>query len=148
MKYNDYLCNIGVSGWFTLALRLILGTLFFFTGFNKMPQPENFARTIAAFNLLPQVLILPVAIIIPYIECLAGLGLFLGFQTRLSAYICLSLLCLFSIALGIAIGREIGTISCGCFGIGTGDTLSTALMRNVVLIAICLPLLRTRRHHS
>ena len=32
----------------------------------------------------------------------------------------------------------------GCFGIGIGDTLSTALIRNLVLIVLCVPLLRTR----
>ena len=109
-----------------------------------MPQPENFARTIDAFNLLPQILILPTAIILPWVEFFTGLSLLLGFKTRLSACICLGLLCLFAIALGINIARGINDIPCGCFGSGIGDTLSTALIRNLVLIVLCVPLLRTR----
>ena len=146
MNRDNDVYKISLSGSFIPVLRIILGVLFLWAGLAKMLQPENFARTIDAFNLLPHTLVLPAAIVTPYIECLAGLGLLSDFKTRLSAYICLGLLCLFVIALGITIGRGINDIPCGCFGSGPGDTLSTALIRNVVLIAVCLPLVRIRRH--
>ena len=144
MNRDEWVFDTNLSIWFIRVLRIILGALFLWAGLSKMPQPENFARTIDAFHLLPQILILPAAIVIPWVEFLAGLGLLSGFKTRLSACICLGLLCLFAIALGINIFRGINDISCGCFGSGPGDTLSTALIRNVVLIAACLLLLRTR----
>ena len=136
--------NISLSIWFIRVLRVILGALFLWAGLSKMPQIEDFARIIYAFDLLPQILILPTAIIIPYVEFFAGLSLLLGFKTRLNAWVCLSLLCLFAIALGITLARGINDIPCGCFGIGTDDTFSTALIRNVVLIALCVPLVRAR----
>ena len=144
MNRDEWVFDTSLSGWFIRVLRVILGALFLWAGLSKMPQPENFARTIDAFNLLPQILILPTAIILPYVEFLTGLSLLLGFKTRLSACVCLGLLCLFAIALGINILRGMDNMACGCFGIGTDDTLSTALIRNVVLIAICVPLVRTR----
>ena len=144
MIRDEWVFDTSLSIWFIRVLRVILGSLFLWAGLSKMPQPENFARTVDAFHLLPQILILPTAVVIPYIECLAGLSLLLGFKTRLSACICLSLLCLFVIALGINIFRGINDIPCGCFGIGIGDTLSMALIRNLVLIVLCVPLLRTR----
>ncbi len=144
MNRGEWVFDTSLSGWFIRVLRVILGALFLWAGLSKMPQIENFARTIDAFNLLPHTLILPTAIILPYVEFLTGLSLLLGFKTRLSACVCLGLLCLFAIALGINIVRGINDIPCGCFGSGTDDTLSTALIRNVVLIAICVPLLRTR----
>ena len=144
MIRDEQVFDTSLSIWFIRVLRVILGVLFLWAGLSKMPQPENFARTIEVFHLLPQILILPTAIILPYVEFLTGLSLLLGFKTRLSACICLGLLCLFVIALGINIVRGISDIPCGCFGSGPGDTLSMALIRNAVLIAICVPLLRTR----
>lgn len=144
MIRDEWVFDTSLSIWFIRVLRVILGALFLWAGLSKMPQPENFARTIDAFNLLPQILILPTAIILPYVEFLTGLSLLLGFKTRLSACICLGLLCLFAIALGINITRGINDIPCGCFGSGSGDTLSMALIRNLVLIVLCVPLLRTR----
>lgn len=138
--------DTSLSIWFIRVLRVILGALFLWAGLRKMPQPEIFARTIDAFNLLPQILILPAAIVIPYIEFIIGLWLLSGFKTRWSAWVCLSLLCVFAIALGITLARGINDIPCGCFGSGTDDTLSTALIRNVVLIALCVPLVRTRSY--
>lgn len=138
--------NISLSIWFIRVLRVILGALFLWAGLSKMPQPENFARTIDAFNLLPQILILPAAIILPWVEFFNGLSLLLGVKTRLSAWVCLSLLCVFAIALGITLARGINDIPCGCFGSGTDDTLSTALIRNVVLIVLCVSLVRTRSY--
>ena len=146
MNRDEWVFDTSLSIWFIRVLRVILGVVFLWAGFSKMPQPEIFARTIDAFNLLPQILILPTAVVIPYIECLAGLGLLLGIKTRLSACIGLGLLCLFVIALGIAILRGMDNIPCGCFGIGIDDTLSTALIRNIVLIAVCVPLVLTRSY--
>ena len=144
MNRDEWVFDTSLSIWFIRVFRVILGVLFLWAGLSKMPQPENFARTIDAFNLLPQILILPTAIILPWVEFLTGLSLLLGFKTRLSACICLGLLCLFVIALGINTVRGVNDISCGCFGIGIDDTLSTALIRNIVLIAICVPLVRMR----
>ena len=146
MIRDEWVFDTSLSVWFIRVLRVILGALFLWAGFNKMPQIEDFARIIYAFDLLPQILILPTAIIIPYVEFFAGLSLLMGFKTRLNACVCLGLLCLFVMALSITIGRGINDIPCGCFGSGTDDTLSTALIRNVVLIALCVPLVRTRSY--
>ena len=144
MNRDEWRFDTRLSVWFIRVLRIILGALFLWAGLSKMPQIENFARIIDAFNLLPQILILPTAIILPYVEFLTGLSLLLGVKTRWSACVCLGLLCLFVIALGINIVRGVNDISCGCFGSGPDDTLSKALIRNIALIAVCVPLLRIR----
>lgn len=144
MIRDEQVFDTSLSIWFIRVLRVILGVLFLYAGLSKMPQIEDFARTIDAFRLLPQILILPTAIILPWVEFLTGLSLLLGFKTRLSACICLGLLCLFVIALSINIARGINDISCGCFGID--GTLSTALIRNIALIAICVPLVLARSY--
>lgn len=146
MNRGEWVSDTSLSIWFIRVLRVILGALFLWAGLSKMPQPEDFARTIDAFNLLPQILILPTTIILPWVEFLTGLSLLLGFKTRLSACICLGLLCMFVMALSITIGRGINDISCGCFGIGIDDTLSTALIRIIALIAICVPLVLARSY--
>lgn len=146
MIRDEWVFDTSLSIWLIRFLRIILGALFLWTGLSKMPQIEDFARTIDTFNLLPQILILPAAIIIPWVEFLTGLSLLLGFKTRWSACVCLGLLCLFVIALGITILRGIDNIACGCFGIGTDDTLSSALIRNIALIALCVPLVGTRSY--
>lgn len=146
MDHTKSISYKGALHWYTLIARIFLGTLFLWAGFSKMPQPENFARTIDAFQLLPSMLILPAAIAIPWIEILTGLSLVIGFQTRSSIYVGLCLLCLFIIVLAVNIFRGINNVPCGCFGSNLDNSLSMIITRNVLIISLCLPLIRNHKH--
>ena len=100
----------------------------------KVFEPVDFARTILTYNMLPNVLIVPFAIVLPWIECVVGLCLITGFWIRPNALISLLLLVSFSLALGVNILRG-ADMSCGCFGVGGGGvSLPIALFVDLCLL--------------
>jgi putative oxidoreductase len=98
-----------------LAIRLVLGFLFAFAGVEKIARPEEFAQAVTNYHLLPIISVSVFAILLPWIELVAGLFLMLGLFTRGSSLLLVSLLCLFALAVAVSIARGLD-ISCGCFG--------------------------------
>jgi putative oxidoreductase len=98
-----------------LAVRLALGFLFVFAGVEKIVQPEDFAQAITNYHLLPIITVNVFAILVPWIELVAGIFLMLGLFTRGSSLLLVFLLFLFTVAAAISIARGLD-ISCGCFG--------------------------------
>ena len=118
--------------------RLILGGVFLWAGIVKIPDIEFFSYAVRAYNLLPEFLILPVAILVPYLECVIGLCLILGFWTHASTLIASGLLIAFAGALGTKIYQGVH-ISCGCFGFGAErGSLEWVLLQDVLLLSFAL----------
>ena len=125
--------------------RVILGGVFFWAGIVKIPEIELFSYTIRAYYLLPESLILPVAILLPWLECVIGLCLILGFWTHASALIASGLLIVFGGALGIKIYQG-ANMSCGCFGFGAGGgSLEWVLLQDLALLSFALALLMKQK---
>ncbi|MGA2401884.1 MAG: MauE/DoxX family redox-associated membrane protein, partial [Syntrophobacteraceae bacterium] len=82
-------------------MRVLLGGAFIFAGASKLLDPRAFARTVSAYGLLPEQLLVPVAIVLPALEFMAGTGLL--FNVRGSLKVITGLLSLFLIVLGYAI---------------------------------------------
>lgn len=123
-----------------VLIRLILGGVFLWAGIVKIPDLELFSYTVRAYNLLPEFLILPVIILMPYLECVIGLCLILGFWTHASTLIASGLLIAFASALGTKIYQGVH-ISCGCFGFGTErGSLEWILLQDVLLLSFALVL--------
>jgi uncharacterized membrane protein YphA (DoxX/SURF4 family) len=98
-----------------LVSRLVLGAIFIVAGVSKIGHAIEFATQIAAFRLVPQPLIAPMAIALPFLEVLLGGYLVLGLFTRVSAWIAAVLLLVFDGAIASAVVRGL-SVSCGCFG--------------------------------
>ena len=121
-----------------VIMRFILGGVFLWAGILKIPSLELFSYSVRAYNLLPEFLILPVAILLPWLECVIGLCLVLGFWTRPSALIAAGLLIGFAGALGTKIYQGVN-ISCGCFGFGTErGSLEWVLWQDLLLLSFVL----------
>jgi putative oxidoreductase len=101
-----------------LALRLLLGGLFVFSGLTKIIEPAAFATDVGNYRLLPHATIHLLAITLPWVELLAGLMLALGIWTRASAMVISVLMIVFTIAVSQALARGLD-IKCGCFGTAT-----------------------------
>lgn len=101
--------------YFLLLVRLVLGFIFVYASIEKISQPEEFARAVANYHLLPTPAVNLAAIILPWVELLLGLFLILGLLMRGSSLLLISLLGLFTIAIAISLARGLD-ISCGCFG--------------------------------
>ncbi len=97
-----------------LLARWSLGAVFLYAGAIKVADPSGFAQAIAAYHLLPALLINLAAITLPWVEIVAGASLIVGLLPRGGAFIVTCLLLIFACALALTLVRGID-ISCGCF---------------------------------
>jgi putative oxidoreductase len=121
-----------------LVLRIVLGAIFIVAGSSKIGHPSLFAAEIAGFRILPQVVIAPLALVLPYLEVLLGAYLILGLFTRPAAWIAVVLLALFDGAIASAVVRGM-TVNCGCFG--PNDTTVTTwseVARDAAFVVLAL----------
>ncbi len=109
-----------------LALRLLIGGIFFYAGLEKILAPFDFSMAIYNYKLFPDPLIGFMAATIPWIEIIAGLFLLFGFNTKGAAALISFLLLIFISLIIISAIRGLD-IDCGCFG---------SLERKVGLLAI------------
>lgn len=96
------------------ALRLILGAIFIYAGYIKIIDPHGFAKNIFQYQLLPDVLVNISALILPWLEVVAGACLIAVPPLRRGAagWILLMLI-VFTTAIIISLARGLD-ISCGC----------------------------------
>jgi putative oxidoreductase len=124
---------------------VVLGAVFVAAGVLKIADPLAFAVSIARLRLVPTAMIGPVAILLPWVEVVAGLALFVPAFRLPALKLLLALLGGFTVILGIGLLRGTGG-SCGCFG--TADAFlnrsDVAVARNAVLIALAVLLIRRK----
>jgi len=121
-----------------LLLRLVLGAIFVIAGASKVGHADMFAAQIAGFRLLPQVVIAPLALGLPFLELLLGGYLILGLFTRTAAWIGAVLLFVFDVAIASAVVRGM-SVSCGCFGPNDATvTTWTEVARDAVFVAMAV----------
>ena len=130
--------------------RLLLAAIFLYAGAVKLGISERFAITIAQFFILPLAWPGPFAASLPWIEMLAGILLLIPRTARVGAFAAAVLLVAFIGALGWAWSQGF-TVDCGCFGstedepaTATGNQIPYALARDVVLLALTLPVAAQR----
>lgn len=99
---------------FQLGVRLIMGGLFLYAGLGKISSPIDFASQIYNYKLLPDQIIGLAAVVIPWLEVLAGSALFLGLNAKGGAFTISGLLALFIVVIVISAVRGLD-VECGCF---------------------------------
>ncbi|MFA4919756.1 MAG: MauE/DoxX family redox-associated membrane protein [Thermodesulfovibrionales bacterium] len=130
---------------FSVAARVVLGAVFVYAGFIKLIDPKAFAVSISRYDIVPQILLAPVAIGLPALEFLAGLGLIINIRGSLT--VIFSLLFLFVSVLGYGILNNLN-IDCGCFSeedIKGFNSLRIAFYRDLIMIAIASCIYAYRR---
>jgi uncharacterized membrane protein YphA (DoxX/SURF4 family) len=108
-----------------LAARCWLAWVFLEAAWPKLQHPATFALSIATYQILPLSLVNLMALVLPWLELLAAVGLLLGLLTRASALCVIGMCLLFIGAIVIAIDKQIVMTSCGCFAPGAESTLQT-----------------------
>ncbi len=122
---------------FILVIRLILGVLFLYAGIDKITEPQSFARSIDNYHIIPFGMENTMAIILPWLELLIGLGLVIGCMVDGAALMSMGLLVVFIIAISSAILRGYN-IECGC-GLKEGELVGTQkLLENSILFLMGL----------
>lgn len=144
--------NRGRRFWIELVLGLVVGGVFVYASLDKIAKPADFARILYHYQIVgPSASIPPlvpnlVAVILPWVELVIGLGLIVGVLRRESAAIAALLLVVFVAAVGSALYRGIDIENCGCFAV-TGEGRKAGLklvLSDLGLLAASLVLLRPR----
>lgn len=116
--------------------RVFIGIVFAYSGFFKLLEPiENFRGAMAAYDVIPSMMIPILAQVIPWLEFVFGVFLVIGYIPRISAGVLAALS--WSFVLLILITKiETGRLpeNCGCFGEGS---LFHPKPLQVVLLDIC-----------
>ena len=119
-----------------LALRILIGGLFLYSGILKIASPQPFADSVASFELVPLGVIGLVALGLPPLEILLGAMLVSGWRMRPASFGVFVLSVVFCLVLSQALARGL-QVDCGCFGAGQPSIGKTwlSLGRDILLIA-------------
>ena len=136
-----------------MRVAFVLAAVFVVAGISKIADPPGFAEEVYNYRLLPGAAVNALALVLPWLEVLAGLALFLGLWRRTAAGIFGLLLLVFigALAINLARGRP---VDCGCFGTSKtqrteaerlGD-MKLAIARDLgLLVLVTQQLVSTRR---
>lgn len=134
----------------SLIFRVIIGSIFLLAGLAKVSDPVRFMFTLREFSLFPDVIVLFLALYLPWLEFVLGLFLILGLLYRASSLLlaCLNAAFMLAILSVILRGME---VDCGCFGL-LADVLKLpdmadmkAVLRNAVFAGMCLYIFLAKR---
>lgn len=100
--------------WLLGILKFCLGFVFVVASIGKIIDPQQFARDVYSYVLLPNAVVPLFAAVVPWIEFFAGLLLMFDITPKSNSLIICGLLVAFIIAIAIDVARGI-EISCGCF---------------------------------
>jgi uncharacterized membrane protein YphA (DoxX/SURF4 family) len=122
-----------------LVLRVLIGVVFCASGILKLANGDEFAEALASYGSFESVFIDLLSVVLPVVEIGFGASLLVGLATRLTSWMLVALLIIFSVVALVAVlqGRA---VDCGCFPIeGTKENVGPALfIRNGLLVLGCL----------
>jgi putative oxidoreductase len=102
--------------WLTIRVQIALGAIFVVAALPKIADPPSFAHMIYNYRLVPSSLINISALVMPWVEVLAGLALILGVWKAGARTLITIMLAVFIIAISINLTRD-NAIDCGCFNV-------------------------------
>lgn len=123
MSMSDALRN----RWLHLLLALALGGIFLYAAHDKVLDPRPLVTIIWGYRLIPPQLTNLIAIYLPWMELLIGLGLVTGIARRAAAGWATVLLVFFTTALVTNAVRGID-VACGCFSTSAQDVQNAWLL--------------------
>jgi uncharacterized membrane protein YphA (DoxX/SURF4 family) len=106
---------------------VVLGGIFLYASSSKLVDPRPFVTIIWNYRLLPPGAVNAVAIFLPWLELLVGLGLIVGVRRRAAALWATGLLVGFTAALLVNAVRGFD-VACGCFSTSSEDTSNAWLL--------------------
>jgi uncharacterized membrane protein YphA (DoxX/SURF4 family) len=136
--------------WLYRLCRWTLGGIFIYAGGTKLFEPEVFAVLIDAYGIVPEGLLVPVAIGLPFLEVTAGFGLLCNIRGSLA--LITGLLVLFMVVLGYGIWMGLD-VDCGCFAPEDPEAeafhgLRLSLFRDLVMMAGVIFIYGWRRYRA
>ena len=121
--------------WFHLILRLVIGGIFIYAAVPKILSPQEFYLDILGYDIVEGLPAKLAALLLPWIELLAAIGVIFGVWYMASLRIFQGLLAFFTILLIVTLIRGI-TADCGCFGSAGGQVTWGHVFGDIVLLMI------------
>jgi len=100
--------------YLALLARFYLAYVFLLACFHKILDPGSFAVDVATYQILPLSLVNIMAIILPWIELVAGALILIALRTHAAALLISGMMVMFTVAIAIALAKGLD-MSCGCF---------------------------------
>ncbi|MFN4769665.1 MAG: MauE/DoxX family redox-associated membrane protein [Candidatus Kapaibacterium sp.] len=122
--------------YLTVVARLIVGLVFVSYGIDKIITPKDFAHSILNYQILPPASVNIMALILPWVEVVAGVLLIVGIRIRASAFLCGLLLVTFVVAISTAMLRGL-EINCGCSA-NSEPVGFKKIFEDIVYLALCV----------
>ncbi len=128
--------------WLHRALGFVMGGIFLYAAGSKLIDPRPLVTIIWGYRILPPGPINLMAIYMPWVELLVGVGLLTGYKRRAAALLASGLLTMFIVALAINAVRGVN-VACGCFSASAEDVSNAWLLvlRDLPMLAAALVLL-------
>ena len=128
--------------WLHAALGVALGGIFLYAAGSKLIDPRPLVTIIWGYRILPAGPINLMAIYMPWLELLVGIGLLTGYKRRAAALLASGLLTMFIAALAVNALRGVN-VACGCFSASAEDVSNAwvLVLRDLPMFAAALVLL-------
>lgn len=133
-----------MKGLLPLIARLALAGVFALAAGVKLTDPQTFAFSVKAFEILPDHLAILTTFVLPWLEAICAVLLLLGLWSRAAALILALQLVVFIAAIVSVLARGM-SVKCGCFGkidlFCSGPLGTCNIAQNFVLLGLALVVL-------
>ena len=123
------------SEWLTVRVQFVLAAFFVVAGIAKIADPPGFAHEIHNYGIVPGAVVNAIALVLPWLEVVTGVALFLGIARRSAARILGILLLVFIVALSINLFRG-KPVDCGCFGTSKVQKTDAERLKDMKLVIL------------
>lgn len=132
--------------YFIFALRLIIGVVFIYASLDKIAHPDQFAKIIYFYRIVPGSLINIMALLLPWLELITGMMVIVGIWEKSATLVIGGLLAVFIAALSIALTKGID-IECGCMSTTSRSRspIISLLIRDVLMLVGCVLIIRAKQ---
>ena len=128
--------------WLSLIARLVVGGIYVYAAVDKIIHPDEFAKIVHNYHILPDPLVNVFALVLPWLELICGIALILGTRVLGASTILAGLTAVFIVAVGINMARGVN-IACGCFSTSSQARRlgTTLLIEDAALLLLALHVL-------
>ena len=120
-----------------MICRILLGLMFIYASLDKIAHPEEFAKQIGYYKVLPFGVENILGIVLPWTELIIGICLIAGLLVDGATLLSIIMMLVFILAISQAILRGID-ITCGCFKVSAdSDKLGLdTIIRDIIFLVM------------
>lgn len=135
---NSAIDGIRDNRWIEISLRWLVGLIFVYVSAHKIAYPARFAEIVCNYQLFPDFIVHPIAVIVPFFELVCGAALVLGIFPRSAAMLIMVMLLIFIAVLSVNLVRDVA-FDCGCISFGETEknAVPALIVRDFIMFVMC-----------